>query len=100
MYIYLYVIISLDAWKAHSSAITQIYYSETNRVLFTGGKDKKIKFWKLPGKWINEEIEKFEKTEIKFLNDKLAAQRIQKSLMKANDDDSSDDSLNGWDIKP
>ena len=78
-----------------------MYYDEEYMILFSAGKDKKVLFWKLPEKWVNDEIEKFEKTEIKNINDSLAMLKIQKTLTKLDEgDDSSDDSLCGWDIRP
>ena len=92
---------SIYAWKAHEGAITQMNYDSAHKVLITGGKDKKIIFWKLPEKWVNEDIERFEKDEIKNLNDAMAMLRLQKALEKKDDDSSSDDdSLDGWDIRP
>ena len=92
---------SIYAWQAHTGAITQMYYDNENMTLVTASKDKKICFWKLPEKWVNDEIEKFEKNEIKNINDSIALMKMQKQLTKMNDgDDSSDDSLSGWDIRP
>ena len=92
---------SIYAWKAHEGAITQMNYDSAHKILITGGKDKKIIFWKLPEKWVNEDIEKFEKDEIKNLNDTMAMLRLQKALEKKDDDsDSDDNSLDGWDIRP
>jgi WD40 repeat protein len=92
---------SIYAWKAHEGAITQMNYDSAHKILITGGKDKKIIFWKLPEKWVNEDIERFEKDEIKNLNDTMAMLRLQKALEKKDNDSSSDDdSLDGWDIRP
>lgn len=97
---------SIYAWQAHASAITQMHYDESKRVLLTMSKDKKVMFWKFPHDWINEDLKKFEQDEIRNINDTLALLKIQKSLSKHNnnnnddDSDSSDDSLNGWDIRP
>ena len=92
---------SIYTWKAHEGAITQMNYDTAHKILITGGKDKKIIFWKLPEKWVNEDVEKFEKDEIKNLNDTMAMLRLQKALEKKDDDSSSDDdSLDGWDIRP
>ena len=55
----------------------------------------------MPEKWVNEDVEKFEKDEIKNLNDTMATLRMQKSLEKKNEDSSDDeDSLDGWEFKP
>ena len=46
----------------------------------------------------NEEIEKFEENEIKIMKDSMAMLKLQKTLTNQ-DEDSSDDDLNGWDYK-
>ena len=92
---------TIYTWKAHSSAITQMIYDGAHKILITGAKDKKIIFWKLPEKWVNEEVEKFEKDEIKNLNDTMAMLKLQKALeKKGNDSSDDDDSLDGWDFRP
>ena len=83
------------AWKGHEGAITQMFFDSGKKLLITGGKDKKIIFWKLPEKWENEEFERFEKEEIKNLNDTIAMLKLQKSLEKDSDSDDTD-SLDGW----
>ena len=91
---------SIYAWQAHNGAITQIYFDIDNNVLISGGKDKRIVYWKLPDNWINSDLEKFENEEIRKINDQKAILKYQ-NIKKDNDDsDSSDDSLNGWDIRP
>lgn len=93
---------SIYAWQAHASAITQMHYDESKRVLLTTSKDKKVTFWKFPQDWINEDLKRFEQDEIRNINDTLALLKISKHNNNNNDDnsDSSDDSLNGWDIHP
>lgn len=93
---------SIYAWQAHSGAITQMEFDPEKKILFTVSKDKKMTYWQLPKTWINEEISKFEQNEIKNINDSLAMLKIQKTLIKLGegDEDSSDDSLCGWDIRP
>ena len=92
---------SIFTWKGHEDAITQMFYDGAHRVLITASKDKKIIFWKLPEKWVNEDIEKFEKDEIKNLNDTMAMLKFQKELEKNEEEsDSDDDSLDEWDIRP
>lgn len=86
------------AWQAHKDEITQLQYCEENRVLISAGKDKKITVWQLPEAWIDEDIEKFEKTEIKQQKDALAMLQLQKKLTSIDHEDSDDD-LNGWDFK-
>lgn len=77
-------------------------YDEAKRILLTGSKDKLLIHWAIPPKWVNEEIAEFEKNELKNINNTLATLRIQKTLAKLNNDDndSDDDSLNGWDLRP
>ena len=45
-------------------------------------------------------LKKFEENEIKHINDNIALKRLQRALLKREDDDSdsSDDDLNGWDM--
>ena len=63
-------------------------------------KDKKIIYWQLPDNWVKDEIRKFQDESVRQINDERAKERIQKSQRKDGDDDSSDDSLDGWDIRP
>ena len=88
---------SIFAWRGHEGAITQMFYDSGKKMLISGGKDKKIIFWKLPENWENEEFEKFEKEEIKNLNDTIAMLKLQKALEKNSDSDGTD-SLDGWDL--
>lgn len=90
------------AWQAHTGAITQMRYEMASKVLLTAGKDKRFVYWKLPDTWLNEAVAKFEANEIKNINDSYAMMKIQKTLSKVagEEEDSSDDSLNGWDIRP
>ena len=88
----------LVAFEAHKGAVTQLYFEEENRMLITAGKDRAIRFWKLPERWTNEEIEKFEENEIKIMKDSMAMLKLQKTLTNQ-DEDSSDEDLNGWDYK-
>jgi WD40 repeat protein len=90
---------SVYAWQAHNDAITQMYIDEENNILISGGKDKKIIYWKLPENWINSDLEKFEDEEMRKINDEKAILKFQ-NFKDDNDSDSSDDSLNGWDIRP
>ena len=88
---------TIFAWKGHERAITQMFYDSGKKLLITGGKDKKIIFWKLPENWENEEFKQFEKEEIKNLNDTIAMLKLQKALEKNSDSDDTD-SLDGWDL--
>ena len=80
-------------WVAHPrSPITQMWYQHEEHILWTGGKDLRIKMWKLPEKWISEEANSFDKNEIKNITAKIAAEK----MANRNEDDDSDDDLNGW----
>ena len=87
------------SWEAHEGAITQIEFIAEDKVIISGGKDKFIRSWRLPEKWINEDVEKFEQNEIKNMSDTLAMLKLQKSLAKPEDYNSDEDSLNGWDYR-
>ena len=88
---------SIYAWKAHNGAITQMEFFPKSRQLLSMAKDKKIIYWQLPDNWVKDEIKKFQDENIREINDKKAMERLQKQKEKG-DDDSSDDSLDGWDI--
>ena len=45
---------ALYAVKAHTGPVTQMRWNEEFQQLITGGKDKTIKVWQLPDRWINE----------------------------------------------
>ena len=90
---------SIYTWQAHEGAITQMEFLPDERVIISAGKDKFIKTWRLPDKWINDDVRKFEEAEIKNMSDTLAMLKIQKSLEKPEDYNSDEDSLNGWDYR-
>ena len=84
-------------WHAHDGAITQIQYQNEERLLWTGGKDLRIKLWKLPEKWISEEVDNFDKEEkyaitAKMSEEKLENQKVDEEGVLFSDDDD----LNGW----
>ena len=85
-------------WEAHpKSAITQMWYQYDKHILWTGGKDLRIKMWQLPEKWISEEADTFDKEEVSNITAKIATEKIEKmSNKKGGDEDSEDDDLNGW----
>ena len=91
---------SIYMWMAHEGAITQIDYYHDLKLLITAGKDKYIRTWAMPDKWISDDVKKFEENEIKNMSDTLAMLRLQKSLRESEDYNSDEDSLNGWDFKP
>ena len=84
-------------WQAHDGAITQIQYQPEDRLLWTGGKDLRIKLWKLPEKWVSEEVDLFDKEEKYAMTAKMSEEKIEKQ--KVDEDGqlfSDDDDLNGW----
>lgn len=62
----------VHAWEDHKSEIKEIQYREDNWILITCGKDKAIRIWKLPEKWMEEEVENYVKAEIKNQKASLA----------------------------
>ena len=85
-------------WIAHpKSAITQMWYEYDKHILWTGGKDLRIKMWQLPEKWISEEVNNFDENEVINITAKIASEKIEKRINKNEDEeDSDDDDLNGW----
>ena len=84
-------------WQAHDQAITQMWYFSAEHLLWTGGKDLRIKVWKLPDKWVSEEVDTFESQEVSNITAKLSVLKLEKSLNKEEgEEDSDDDDLNGW----
>jgi hypothetical protein len=45
------VIIILDVYRAHESAITRMKWIESDLTLLSSAKDKVIKAWKMPQNW-------------------------------------------------
>ena len=71
---------------------------EQNKLLLVSCLDNTVYFVKLPLKWVeNEDIEKYEQVEIKNRSDLDAMIKIQDFLLKDEDYNSDEDSLNGWD---
>jgi hypothetical protein len=85
-------------WEAHpKSAITQMWYQDDKHILWTGGKDLRIKIWQLPEKWISKEENEFEKNEKNNIREKMAQEKIEKIYKKEEgEEDSDDDDHNGW----
>ena len=88
---------SIYAWQAHSGAITQMRYDKKTKRLISMAKDKKIIYWQIPESWVSDKVKKFEENSIREINANRAAERMKK-YKNADDDDSDDDSLDGWDI--
>ena len=71
---------------------------EKNKLLYVSCMDNCVYFIKLPLNWLNnDDIEKYEKIEIKSRSDLEAMMKIQELLDKNEDYNSDEDSLNGWD---
>ena len=84
-------------WEAHPrSAITRIWYQPEFHILWTGGKDLRIKIWQLPDKWLSKEVDNFEKNEVNTLTAKLVEEKLEKKNKKEEGEEDSDDDLNGW----
>ena len=84
-------------WEAHKSAITQMWYQYDKHILWTGGKDLRIKMWQLPEKWVSDQVNNFEENEVKNITAKIAEEKIEKRInKKEGEEDSDDDDLNGW----
>ena len=93
--------VEITSWTAHEEGITRMYYNEESRMLWTGGKDKLIRIWKLPEKWVKEEVVEFEKFGKKKLNDVIAENKMKEVIqmqMEGDESDSDLDDLNGWDF--
>ena len=63
-------------------------------------KDKKIIFWQIPDSWVSDSVKKFEEDSMREINASRAKAKFEKYSKKEGDDSSSDDSLDGWDIRP
>ena len=88
---------SIFSWNAHEGPITQMVFLPQIKLIISSGKDKYFRTWRLPEKWQNEDIIKFEQTEIKNISDTMAMLKLQKNLSKPEEYNSDEDSLNGWD---
>ena len=74
-----------------------MWFLPSIKLIISSGKDKYMRTWRLPEKWQNEDIIKFEQMEIKNISDTKAQIKIQETLNKQEDYNSDEDSLNGWD---
>ena len=88
---------SIFSWNAHEGPITQMAFLPQIKLIISAGKDKYFRTWRLPDKWQNDDIVKFEQTEIKNISDTMAMIKLQHSLSKPEEYNSDEDSLNGWD---
>ncbi len=91
---------SIYAWQAHSGAITQMIYDRQKKQLLSVGKDKKVIYWQIPDSWVSDSMKKFEEDSIREISASRAKAKFEKTSNKEDDDSSSDDSLDGWAIRP
>ena len=71
---------------------------DDSKLLYASCMDNCVYFIKLPINWLNNnEVEQYEKIEIKSRSDLQAMMKIQELLEKNEDYNSDEDSLNGWD---
>jgi len=88
---------SIFSWNAHEGPITQMVFMPQIKLIISAGKDKYFRTWRLPEKWQNDDVVKFEQSELKNISDMKAMLKLQKNLSKPEEYNSDEDSLNGWD---
>jgi WD40 repeat protein len=49
---------SLYVMKAHTAAITQMRWNEETQQLITCSKDKSVKIWQIPPRWVDESLKR------------------------------------------
>ena len=91
---------SIYAWQAHSGAITQMIFNRKKKQLLSVAKDKKVIYWQIPDMWVNASLKKFEEDNMREINNSRAKAKFEKYSNKGEDDSSSDESLDGWAIRP
>ena len=93
------------SWVAHEKmSINCLFYLENKRLLITGGRDKSVKFWKLPEFWSDKNLEKYEKEDLFKINNELKKKRIQmEKIIEGNNEvnyesdiSENEEELNGW----
>ena len=76
-------------------------YDRKKKQLLSVGKDKKVIYWQIPDSWVSDSMKKFEEDNMRQINASRTEAKYQNLKKDGNDDDdSSDDSLDGWDIRP
>ena len=73
-------------------------------MIFSGGKDKRVKIWKIPEFWLDKKIEKYEQEDLVKINNELKKKRIQmekivegsNEINYESDISENEDELNGW----
>ena len=93
------------SWVAHDKMpINCLFYLENKRLLITGGRDKSVKFWKIPDFWFDEKLEKYEKEDLVKINNELKRKRLQmEKIIEGNNEvnyesdiSENEEELNGW----
>lgn len=83
------------AWKGHSPNSVKKLWIDENNILWSSGNDKKIKKWKIPEKWFNEERY--------FFSFDSEEKKNKKNIFDSEEDNnnisSEEDDLNGWSKK-
>jgi len=80
-------------------AITQIQFEKEQRQLWTGGKDFRIKLWRLPEKWVSEEVDLFYKEEKYNIADEHEEKKEKKEGEEGEEDavsEDDNDDVTGW----
>ena len=75
-------------------------YNRKKKQLLSVAKDKKVIYWQIPDSWVSDSVKKFEEDSMREINSARAKAKFEKYSKKEGDDDSSSDSLDGWDIRP
>ena len=75
-------------------------FNRKKKQLLSVAKDKKVIYWQIPDMWVNASLKKFEEDNMREINNSRAKAKFEKYSNKGEDDSSSDDSLDGWDIRP
>ena len=93
------------SWVAHKEIqINSLFYKHDNGLIFSGGKDKRVKIWKIPEFWLDKKIEKYEQEDLVKINNELKKKRIQmekivegsNEINYESDISENEDELNGW----
>eukprot|EP00828_Plagiopyla_frontata_P039391 TRINITY_DN517_c0_g1_i2.p1 TRINITY_DN517_c0_g1~~TRINITY_DN517_c0_g1_i2.p1 ORF type:complete len:317 (-),score=57.95 TRINITY_DN517_c0_g1_i2:63-1013(-) len=80
--------------KAHDDAVTQLFYNEAKQLLISSGKDKKLKFWKLPFEWRDPKLEAEEEKEAAYAKQTQTLMKFKEQQKKAAVDSDEDDLAN------
>ena len=83
------------SFKGHSPYEVKYLWLDENNILWSSGEDKKIKKWKIPDKWFNEDIYLYSYN----LEEKTIKKDIFDSEENNDNDNSDEDELNGWSKK-